>query len=47
NMNIMPQLYVEIKKNTNVVHCPQCRRILYHETDSTASDEAQEATQQG
>jgi predicted nucleic acid-binding Zn-ribbon protein len=40
NMNIMPQLYVEIKKNTEIIQCPQCRRILYHEPDSdTAPDE--------
>ncbi len=47
NMNIMPQLYVEIKKNSTVVHCPQCRRILYHEIDPTQSDDAQGEPQQG
>ncbi|GAB4390713.1 MAG: C4-type zinc ribbon domain-containing protein [Thermodesulfovibrionales bacterium] len=30
NMNIMPQLYVEIKKNQEISQCPQCGRILYH-----------------
>lgn len=30
NMNIMPQLFVEIKRNEGIIHCPQCRRILYH-----------------
>jgi uncharacterized protein len=29
NMNIPPQLFVELKKNEDIVHCPQCRRILY------------------
>ena len=29
NMNIPPQLYVEIRKNEEVLQCPQCRRILY------------------
>ena len=29
NMNIPPQLYVEIRKNEEILHCPQCRRILY------------------
>jgi hypothetical protein len=29
NMNIMPQLFVEIKKNEEIIHCPQCRRFLY------------------
>ena len=30
NMNIPPQLFVEIKKNEDIYHCPQCRRILYY-----------------
>jgi predicted nucleic acid-binding Zn-ribbon protein len=30
NMNIMPQLFVEIKKNEQIIQCPQCRRILYY-----------------
>ncbi|MEW6067348.1 MAG: C4-type zinc ribbon domain-containing protein [Nitrospirota bacterium] len=30
NMNIPPQLFVEIKKNDEIIHCPQCRRILYY-----------------
>lgn len=30
NMNIMPQLFVEIKKNEEIFNCPQCRRFLYH-----------------
>ena len=29
NMHIPPQLYVEIRKNEDIIHCPQCRRILY------------------
>ncbi len=29
NMNIPPQLFVEIKKNDNIIQCPQCTRILY------------------
>ena len=29
DMNIPPQLYVEIKKNQEMLQCPQCRRILY------------------
>jgi len=29
NMNIPPQLFVEIKKNEEIFTCPQCRRILY------------------
>lgn len=31
NMNIMPQLFVEIKKNQEIFQCPQCRRILYYD----------------
>ena len=30
NMNIPPQLFVEIKKNEEIFQCPQCRRILYY-----------------
>jgi predicted nucleic acid-binding Zn-ribbon protein len=30
NMNIMPQLFVELKKNEHIIQCPQCRRILYY-----------------
>lgn len=29
NMNIPPQLFVEIKKNEGITQCPQCGRILY------------------
>jgi len=29
DMNIPPQLYVEISKNHELLQCPQCRRILY------------------
>lgn len=29
NMNIPPQLFVEIKKNEKIMQCPQCNRILY------------------
>jgi predicted nucleic acid-binding Zn-ribbon protein len=30
NMNIPPQLFVEIKRGEEIFQCPQCRRILYH-----------------
>jgi uncharacterized protein len=29
NMNIPPQLFVELKKNEEIIQCQQCRRILY------------------
>ena len=29
DMHIPPQLYVEIRKNEEIIQCPQCRRILY------------------
>jgi uncharacterized protein len=29
NMNIPPQLFVELKKSDRVIQCPQCNRILY------------------
>ncbi len=33
NMNIPPQLFVEIMKGEEVIQCPQCRRILYYEEE--------------
>ena len=33
HMNIPPQLFVEIKKNEEIINCPQCRRILYFRND--------------
>jgi len=30
NMNIPPQLFVEIKNSGGIFRCPQCRRILYY-----------------
>jgi predicted nucleic acid-binding Zn-ribbon protein len=30
NMNIPPQLFVEIRKNEEIIQCTQCRRILYY-----------------
>jgi len=29
NMNIPPQMFVEIKKDEDIIQCLQCRRILY------------------
>lgn len=34
NMNIPPQLFVEIKKNEEIINCPQCRRILYYKNNA-------------
>ena len=34
NMNIPPQMFVELKKNEEIVHCPQCRRIIYFRNSS-------------
>jgi uncharacterized protein len=33
NMNIPPQLFVELKKNDEIINCPQCRRILYYKNN--------------
>ncbi len=33
NMQIPPQLYVEIRKNEEIIQCPQCLRILYYSED--------------
>lgn len=30
NMHIMPQLFVEIRKNEEINQCPQCDRILFY-----------------
>jgi len=32
NMNVPPQLFLEIKNGDKIFQCPQCRRILYFET---------------
>ena len=34
NMNIPPQLFVEIKKNEKIIQCPQCNRILYWKAEA-------------
>jgi len=34
NMNIPPQLFVEIKKQEEMFNCPQCRRLLYYRNNS-------------
>jgi len=36
NMNIPPQLFVEIRKNEDLIQCPQCHRILYYEEERPA-----------
>jgi predicted nucleic acid-binding Zn-ribbon protein len=36
NMNIPPQLFVEIRKSEEIIQCPQCRRILYFEEEQPA-----------
>ncbi len=30
NMNIPPQLFVELRKGEELIQCPQCRRILFY-----------------
>jgi len=39
NMNIPPQLFVEIKTSGTIFRCPQCRRILYYEKPAGESSE--------
>ncbi|MEW6109014.1 MAG: C4-type zinc ribbon domain-containing protein [Nitrospirota bacterium] len=36
NMHVPPQLFVEIKKNEDIIQCPQCRRILYYSEEPNA-----------
>jgi uncharacterized protein len=38
NMNIPPQLFVEIKKNEEIIQCPQCRRILFYKPDTPLTE---------
>ena len=38
NMNIPPQLFVELKKNEEIYNCPQCRRILFYKNSSSYPD---------
>ncbi|MCL0033254.1 C4-type zinc ribbon domain-containing protein [Thermodesulfovibrionales bacterium] len=30
NLHIPPQLFVEVKGNNKIIHCPHCKRILYY-----------------
>jgi predicted nucleic acid-binding Zn-ribbon protein len=32
-MNIPPQLYIEVQRGNELISCPQCSRILYHEQE--------------
>ena len=32
-MNIPPQLFIEVMKNSRVITCPSCNRIFYYEED--------------
>jgi len=41
NMNIPPQLFVEIKRNEEIMQCPQCNRILYYKGDGQESTAVQ------
>jgi len=35
NMNIPPQLFVELKKNEEIYNCPHCRRIIYYKNSTS------------
>lgn len=35
NMNIPPQLYVEVRKGEEIFTCPQCRRFLFFQHEQT------------
>jgi predicted nucleic acid-binding Zn-ribbon protein len=39
NMNIMPQLFVQIKENREIFRCPQCKRILFYREEAEAPRE--------
>jgi predicted nucleic acid-binding Zn-ribbon protein len=38
-MNIMPQLFVQIKENKEIFRCPQCKRILFYREEAEAPGE--------
>jgi predicted nucleic acid-binding Zn-ribbon protein len=38
NMNIPPQLFVELKKNEKIIQCPQCGRILCWRGEGDAAE---------
>jgi len=38
NLNIPPQMFVELKQNTEITHCPQCERILYYSNSDAVPD---------
>ncbi len=40
SMTIMPQLFVEIKKNDLIFQCPQCKRFLYHREEEAPAEQA-------
>ncbi len=40
NLHIPPQMFVELKKNDEIMLCPQCRRILFYNNSEVASAEA-------
>ena len=39
NMNIPPQLFVELKLGGTIFQCPQCRRILFYEKPALENNE--------
>jgi len=39
NMNLRPQLYIELQKQDRLIFCPNCNRILFWENGSTRPKE--------
>jgi len=44
NMNVPPQLYIEIQKGRELILCPNCHRILYWRPEPAQMDGNEEAT---
>lgn len=40
NLHIPPQMFVELKRNSEITLCPQCRRMLYYNASEAAAPEA-------
>jgi hypothetical protein len=43
NMNVPPQLFIEIRKGLEVILCPSCHRILFFRPDPAQVDGAEDA----
>lgn len=38
NVNLPPQLYIQVQKGLEVINCPSCQRIIYFKTDGPTAN---------